>query len=148
MTTDKPRKVNRLSCLFGKFDAGNEVFTSKSLLLSLASDGTKQPIIVTYSLARSLPPLTSMMRRELTPWSVFRDAVSAQAPLSRKYLEGDTMSCPRCESPISEGFYCIRCGYVPTGIEPIEQKTDTKASILDMRTPQGSCGIPTPPFSH
>ena len=65
MTTDKPRKVNRLSCLFSKFDAGNEVFTSQSLLLSWHPTEQNNPIIATYSLARSLPPLTSMMKREL-----------------------------------------------------------------------------------
>lgn len=138
-------KVNRLSCLFGKFDAGNEVFTSRSLLTFLASNGAKEPITVTWLLARSLPLLASMMKKELIP---FRDAVSAQALLSRRYLEGDTMSCPRCESHIAEGFYCIRCGYVPTGIEPIEQKTDTNASTFDMRTPQGSCGILMSFFSY
>jgi hypothetical protein len=62
-------------------------------------------------------------------------------PLNRKHLEGHTMNCPRCECHIADGFYCVRCGHVPTSIERIEQRTDTNASILDMRTPQGSCGI-------
>lgn len=28
------------------------------------------------------------------------------------------MRCPRCHSHIMEGFYCIRCGHVPTPGKP------------------------------
>lgn len=29
------------------------------------------------------------------------------------------VNCPRCHSPIADGFYCIRCGYVPSHGEPL-----------------------------
>jgi hypothetical protein len=45
------------------------------------------------------------------------------------------VSCPRCRNAISDGFYCIRCGYVPTYAEPIteqiEQNTDTSISTRE-----------------
>jgi hypothetical protein len=31
--------------------------------------------------------------------------------------EVQRMSCPRCQHTFPVGFYCIRCGYVPTGQE-------------------------------
>ncbi len=30
------------------------------------------------------------------------------------------MNCPRCKCHIADGFYCIRCGYVPTIIDLAE----------------------------
>jgi hypothetical protein len=40
------------------------------------------------------------------------------------------MSCPRCEMHISEGFYCVRCGYVPPqGVATIGEERNTDASF-------------------
>jgi hypothetical protein len=51
------------------------------------------------------------------------------------------MNCPRCECHIAYGFYCVRCGYVPTSIERIEQKADANASTLNISIPHGSRSI-------
>ena len=32
-------------------------------------------------------------------------------------IEVQRMSCPRCQHTFPVGFYCIKCGYVPTGRE-------------------------------
>jgi hypothetical protein len=45
------------------------------------------------------------------------------------------MNCPRCECHIADGFYCIRCGYVPT---EIDARTNTNALILEITIPQTS----------
>ncbi len=56
------------------------------------------------------------------------------------------MNCPRCECHIADGFYCIRCGYVPT---LIDAKTRTDASTVDISIPQILRGIlkaPSPDY--
>ncbi len=48
------------------------------------------------------------------------------------------MSCPRCKCRIPDGFYCLRCGYVPT---EIDLRTNTEGLISDTTNLQVSRGI-------
>jgi hypothetical protein len=58
------------------------------------------------------------------------------------------MSCPRCESHITDGFYCVRCGYVPTAIDlaaasdPDTANTQTLRGIL--KAPSGNLFVEMP----
>jgi|GraSoiStandDraft_1057264.scaffolds.fasta_scaffold199750_1 hypothetical protein len=42
---------------------------------------------------------------------------------------GETMTCPRCETTITEEFYCINCGYVPPRSQA-EKKLEPEIPIV------------------
>jgi hypothetical protein len=51
---------------------------------------------------------------------------SNEKDASRNCVEVDPVSCPHCHNAIVEGFYCIRCGDVPSSVNC----TTTRRGVL------------------